>query len=588
MNTIGRILDLSSNQKKTLIQAAGYSVADALLDLVPYYVMYLVVLTCIQSEAAPGEMAQLAIIALVAICTRAYVRWKAESLAHIAGYNVLRDIRCSIAQHIGKLPMLFFSRNTSGGLLKTMGEDVERIETLLSHNMPDLCASIAAPLFTTGLLFWIDWRLGLAALIPFILAVLSQMAMFRACSTRMQSFHDSLTDMNGTIVEYVQGIIDIKAFNQTTSSFTRFTQSVGRFEHIVKDWSLISCKYYALFGTALGSGLLFVLPPGVILLSRGNITIADLVLVLMLVTGYATPLDRLLRFSSKLREIEEGMHRIDAILNEPPLASSQKTHIPTTHNISFNNVSFAYEEDSRLFNHLNLEIPAGTLTAFVGPSGAGKTTAAMLVSRYQDIQEGSISIGGVDVRDIPLEALLDMISFVFQDTFLFSDSIMENIRIGSPQADDAAVVAAAKQARAHEFISSLPQGYQTQTGDGGIPLSGGEKQRISIARAILRNSPIVILDEATAYADPENEALLQEAVSKLLTGKTVIVIGHRLQALTESDTIVVFDQGTIAGTGRHEDLLESCLLYAKLWYVQANSADWALAAKKEALHAKSA
>ncbi len=571
--------------------AALFSIADSLLDLAPYYIMYLVVLACMQPDAttslAPGStssMVWLALAALAAICGRAFARWRAGSLAHKAGYSTLCEIRRKIAHHMGQLPMLFFSRSTSGTLQKVMIEDVERIEVLLCHHIPDLCAAASTPLLTLGLLFWIDWPLALAALVPLALAVLCQVLMFRESASRMQDFHDSMTSMNSTIVEYVQGIMDIKAFNQTVDSFARFKNSVGRFEHVIKDWSRISGKYYALFTTMLGAGILFVLPPALVQLSRKTLSVPDLVLFLMLVVGYAAPLDRLLRFASKLREIEEGIHRIDRIMQAAPLPRPEHPLVPEAYDIEFNNVTFAYEQNTPLFHELNLHLPANTLTAFVGPSGTGKTTLATLASRYQDVQGGSIRIGGVDVRDMAPETLMDMVSFVFQDTFLFTDSILENIRAGRADATKEQIIAAAQQARAHEFIMRLPEGYDTIVGDGGLPLSGGERQRISIARAMLRDTPIVILDEATAYADPKNEALLQEAIAGLLSGKTVIVIGHRLQALTEADALVVFDKkksgSHIAGFAPHSELLRTCPLYLHMWEVQTKAATWHLAEDK--------
>ncbi len=587
MSTIGDILRFAGDNRKTMALAAGCSIADALFDLLPFYLMYRVVMACMEGQATAEHMAVLALAAVAAIAARALFRWLAGTLAHRAGYRTLYTLRQTLAAHLGRLPMLFFSRTPSGTLLKVLDKDVESIEALLCHHLPDLCAAATLPFCTLGLLFWIDWPLGLAALGPLILAVLCQAAMYRECATRMGRFHDSLTAMNGTIVEFVQGIADIKAFTQTVTSFSRFSRSVRAFETEVKDWSRIAGKYYALFGTMLGAGLLFVLPPGLLRFARGNLTMADLVLALLLVTGYAAPLDRLLRFTSKLREIEEAVRRIKDILAQKPLAQPAQPRRPKDFDIVFDHVGFAYEAGQPLFDDLCLCLPAGTLTAFVGPSGAGKTTAAMLVSRYQDVLAGSIRIGGVDVRDIPVEDLMDLVSFVFQDTFLFSATVMENIRAGWPEADDAAVVAAAREARLHESILRLPQGYATMAGAGGVPLSGGERQRLSIARAILRDAPIVILDEATAYADPENEALLQEGIGRLLSGKTVIVIGHRLAALTEADAIAVFDRGRLQGFDHHAALLRTCPLYNTMWTIQAQASVWTLS-DKEPSHAQSA
>ncbi|ABB38399.1 Xenobiotic-transporting ATPase [Oleidesulfovibrio alaskensis G20] len=554
--------------------AAFFAILDVLFELIPYFAVYSLVIHTTEGTLTEHAVAVHSGIVLCAIILRTLSRWASAVSAHKAGYRTLYNIRIRLADHIGKLPGMYFTRQSTGNLHKIMTEDVERIENLLCHHLPDLFASIAAPLFTLAVFFAVDWRLALFALCPLLLAVLCQRILAKEAAKHMHTYHAAMGAMTDSIMEYTRGITLIKSFNRTARTFTRFTDSVHAVRDVMITWNKNASTFYALFGTSLISGIVFVLPPGIWLYSGHGLTFESLFLFLLLVSGYALPLDRLSRFASKLRQIEEGVGKIDEVLSTPPLPPSRTNLSPRSGDIQFSKVTFGYTPDAPFFQNISFTIPYGRLTALVGPSGAGKTTAAQLIARMQDVWSGSISLGGDDLRDLNQEQLFEHIAFVFQDTFLLSDSAMANIRAARPDASDAEVIHAATMAKAHEFIASLPQGYATPLGDGGVPLSGGERQRIAIARAFLKDAPIVILDEATAYTDPENEVAIQQALSTLLARKTVIVIAHRLSTITEADKIIVFDNGSVAETGKHDSLVANGGVYSRLWAAQQASDQW--------------
>jgi ATP-binding cassette subfamily B protein len=474
--------------------------------------------------------------------------------------------------------MGYFSRHTTGAIKKILGEDVERVELFIAHHIPDLAAAIVLPVMTLIYLFILDWRLALAAMIPLPIAFGAQRVAFggsRRAET-MKEWHDSMEAMNGTIVEYVRGMPVIKVFNQTVYSFRRFKESVYSY----RDWMVSVSKKmtppWAAFTVIVGSGLVFILPVGVWLYVRGGLDLSVLLLFMILGAGYMAPLVKLAMFSSQLTQINEGVTRIEAIFDEPETPEPDVPEIPRSYSIELGDVCFSYEE-KEVLHDVSFRAEEGTVTALVGPSGAGKTTIAQLLLRFWDVDSGEILIGGVNVKNIPVEELMNIVSFVFQDVFIFHDTVFENIRMGMDGVTRDQVEAAAKAAQAHGFIEGLPQGYDTLIGEGGtVHLSGGEAERISIARAILKNAPIIVLDEATAFADPENEARIQDAFSELMEGKTVVVIAHRLSSITDADQIIVLDEGRVAGVGSHGLLLDAGGLYQSMWEAHTAARGWEL------------
>ena len=388
-----------------------------------------------------------------------------------------------------------------------------------------------------------------------------------------EKYHRSLEEMSAGIVEYVRAMPVMKIFQQSAENFDKYGKKVHTFHRFVSEWIKHSSGPFAIFMSFASNAMLPVLALGIYLYFHNGITLATLFLFLILGTGYMRPIFAISNMIMQLQLIEQGVQQIDKILQEPTLPKENNPELPTHYNISFSNVSFAYDGTRKVLNHINFSAKEGTITALVGPSGAGKSTVGQLLSRFWDTQEGSISIGGVDIRQISYPKLMEMVSFVFQDSFMFAQTMYENIRMGMNKTKEE-VEAAAKAAQIHDFIMSLPQGYDTLFGQKGIYLSGGEQQRFQLARAILKNAPILILDEATAFADPENEHKIQEAFSKLIKGKTVLVIAHRLSTITSCNQIIVFNKGEIDAIGTHQELLEHSILYQRMWNAHNRAKEW--------------
>jgi ATP-binding cassette subfamily B protein len=521
------------------------------------------------------DMLALILIAFASVILRFGTYFLAMSLSHICAFSIHYDLRSRIASHIAMLPLGFFDRRASGEIKKTMGDDVENVELFIAHYLPDVAAAIVLPICTTALLFWVDTPLTLAALVPVPLAVAMHLGMHRVYRKNVGAFHDNVEKMNNAIVEYVRGMPIIKAFNQTAKSFRRYKNTLAEHLKISQDWNRRSSGYSSFFWVSLDIGLVFILPVGFLLLNDGLISSADMVLFLLLGPGLMEPVGRLIMITGLLDRIGEGIVRIQSILDQRALLEPARSAGPQRHMIEFKKVSFAYDQKNVL-EDVSFVLPEGTLTGFVGPSGAGKSTAARLIPRFWDVAQGEILIGGRNIKDISSGELMSSIAFVFQDVYLMNDTVMENIRMGRTTSTDQEVLEAAQNAAAHEFIMELDHGYQTMVGEGGAYLSGGEKQRISIARAILKDAPILILDEATAFTDPGNEARIHGALNALMAGKTVIVIAHRLPTITNADQLLLFDRGRIKASGRHSELLNDPL-YADLWSNCAQAAGWQLA-----------
>ena len=568
------LFSLAGQHKGKLTASALLAVLSAGLSLVPFYIIYLIALELLEPPVEQVLVWRLVWYFVAAVILRFLLLFGSLIVSHIAAFNTLYDLRIKLARSMGGLPMGFFNQRTTGGIKKVLSEDVEKIELFLAHHIPDLAAGIALPLMAIVLFFVLDWRLALAALPPLPLSFFILSRMFRGSDTVLTEYHDALEAMNGTIVEYVRGMPVVKVFNQTVQSFARFQGSVCSYRDLSVQFTKKMAPPWGAFMAVATSSLFFILPVGVWLYMRRSIELPLLLLFLILGAGYLHTLPKVASFGTWLRHINEGIGRIDDVLQHPPVQVPANPRIPQRYDVEFRDVGFAYG-DKRALCNINLKAAEGTVTALVGPSGAGKTTMARLIPRFWDIQEGEILVGGVNIKEMSPETLMDKVAFVFQDIFMFSDTVFENIRMGMAGTTEADVIAAAKSAQAHEFIEQLPQGYQTVIGEGGdTHLSGGEKQRVSIARAILKDAPIVILDEATAFADPENEAKIQDAFSQLMQDKTVIVIAHRLSSITDADQIVVIDKGRIVEQGEHKQLLAQPTLYKRMWEAHTAAQDW--------------
>jgi ATP-binding cassette subfamily B protein IrtA len=576
---IWRLIELAGREKGKLILSSLFSIISAACYLVPFIIIYVISIELFKSSINQEYVWALAWFGLAAAILRFLFLYFSVVISHIAAYNILYHLRRDVAKHMGSLSMGFFSNRSSGALKKILNDDVEEIELFIAHHIPDIVTAVVLPLMTIGFLLFMDWRLALAALFPIPIAFFAQHLALHDAGELTMKYHRVSERMNSVIVEFVRGMSVIKIFNQTSQSFLKYKQGVNDFKQLCIDWTHKSIPSNAFFTTFISASLFFILPVGVWLFLKGSLDISTLILFLLLGIGYSTPLMRISMYSSIIGMIIGGVNRIDDIFAQPALSSiSQPAKLPENNNIEFRNVSFSYE-DHLVLDNVSFTAHEGTITALVGPSGAGKSTAAKLIPRFWDISAGEIRIGGVNIKEIPVEELMKRIAFVFQDFFVFNDTIETNVKMGNNKAKEADIQNAAVLAQAHHFIEQLPDGYHTVFGSGGTHLSGGEKQRICLARAILKDAPIIILDEPTSFTDAANEFKIQQALSSLLNNKTSIIIAHRLSNIRNVDQIVVIDEGKIVGSGTHEELLRKCDLYKNMWDVHINANNWQINTK---------
>ena len=568
-----RLLKLAGQQRRKLIASCILSVIGTALGLVPFILIYLMVLELFNPVINQLYIWKLVFWCFVAIVLRFGFMGLSGTLSHLAAYSILYDLRIKLAKKLGTLPLGYFNQKNTGNIKTAMNEHVENIELFIAHNLPDLTAAIVVPIFTAIFLFILDWRMALATLAVIPVALIAQKGMYKDFEPLMKGYYDALEKVNSAIIEYTQGMAVIKAFNQTVESFRKYKDSIEEYHDYVWEWTKNFLPSWAVFSVVVTANIIVILPVGVWLYVSGSLSMPILILFLILGIGFCEPLMKLTIFSSVFSQIIEGEKRINGILTEKPLLEPEIEKTPSNFEINFQGVHFSYNE-TEVLHDVNFVVPQNTVTALVGPSGAGKTTIARLIPRFWDVDTGEISIGGINIKDMNTENLMSLVAFVFQDVILFNDTVYENIRMGRENASEEDVITAAKMAHCHEFISALPDGYQTIVGEQGAKLSGGEKQRISIARAILKDAPIIILDEATAFVDPENEELIQDAIEKLAYGKTLIIIAHRLSTITGADQIIVLDEGKIVEKGTHEGLIQAGNLYSRMWNAHIAAQDW--------------
>jgi len=564
MNNLKFLLKLSGQHKIKLIVSAMFSIISTTLSAIPYLLVYSIILELFNREISYNKIQSLVFIAILFIILGVVARILSGIFSHISAFNILYKIRIDLIEHISKLNMGFFKKNMTGKLKKIINEDVEKLENFIAHQIPDLSSAFATPLIFLGIMFYFNWQLSLVLFIPIILGILAQSGMFKNYMGKVDHFYKLVAKLNSTIMEYINAMNVMKAFNLTAKSFKDYRDNTQEYADYWIELTELAVPYYSAFLCLVDTGLLFIIPIGGIMLLNGKITISVYILFLLMSTIFLNSLRTLFELSESLSFLLKGMEKIIEIFNEKEQKSgdiSFPQHF--SESLKYENVTFAYNK-AKVINNFTLTIRAGTTTALVGPSGSGKTTIGLLAGRFWDIDEGKITIDGTDIKDISYESLMDNISFVFQDTFMLHDTIYENIIMGKNYTREE-VENAAKKAQIHDFIMSLPDRYETKIGEGGIKLSGGEKQRISIARAILKNTPIVILNEVTSYSDIENEAKIQSALKTLLKGKTALIIAHRLYTIKNADNIVFMKKGQITEQGTHEELLRNRANYWHLW-----------------------
>lgn len=546
------------------------AVAGEMFGIVPFLMVALLADDLYHGTATLQRIFFFSGIAAICQIIKMLLTWRSSLMSHKISFTILKNIREAITDRMAKVPMGIMLETPTGTFKNLIVDNVAKLEDSMAHFMPELPSNIAAPLCSIFLIFILDWRMGLASLITIPLGILFFAAMMRGYGPRMENYMRSSNDMNSSLVEYVNGIQVIKAFNRSAASYGKYSESVNYFHDSTMEWWSQCWFWNAAARAVLPSTLLGTLPVGAWLYMEGTLSLPVLLVSLVVPLGFVAPLMKVSEAMEQVSMIKGNLEQVTAFLKIPELIRPSESVTLGERIYQFENVHFGYKE-IEILHGISFQTKPGAMTAIVGPSGSGKSTIAKLMAGFWDVTSGSVRFGGHDIRQIPFEQLMGEISYVAQDNFLFGKSIRENIRMGNPAATDEEVETAAKAAHCHEFIMQLEQGYDTMAGDAGDRLSGGERQRITIARAMLKQASVVILDEATAYADPENEALIQQAISKLVVGKTLIVVAHRLNTIRNADQILVVANGNIVGRGTQEELLRRCPIYQKMWQNYAGS-----------------
>lgn len=573
-STASSLLRFAGPYKGRYALSICLSVLGVASGLVPYYAAAQMLIGLIGTERSFSFYIFWGTVAAVGYLAKSTFAILSTSVSHTATFLALRDIRKQIVDKFSRMPMGTLLNTPSGQLKDTLVDRVEGLEPPLAHLLPEMSANVLVPVFIVVYLFVLDWRMALISLITIPVGMVFMATILKTYPQQYEGSVKINQRMNNAVVEYVNGIEVIKAFNQSAASYGKYSDAVHENADYFYKW-MKSCQWaMASYNAICPAVLITVLPAGVLFYAAGSITSANLITIIILSLGIVGPLIAASNFADSLGMVGTVVNEIAALLDGPELVRPTQPVSLDSQEIRLNDVSFSYNNDGdNAIQHIDLTIKPGTVTALVGPSGSGKSTITKLIAGFWDVGAGSITLGGKDLRTIPQKQLADQIAYVSQDNYLFDDTIRENIRMGRLSASDAEVEEVAKAAGCDAFIRRLENGYDTNVGGAGGHLSGGERQRIAIARAMLKNAPIIILDEATAYIDPENEAVVQQAVSKLVAGKTLIIIAHRLSTITDSDQIVVMKDGSISGIGTHDELLKTSELYREMWQAHIGAKD---------------
>ncbi len=570
---VARIWELGETEHGKLITAVILAVVGVACGMAPYFAAARIIVLLLAGETAFAAYLPWLLTALAGFLLRTVLYNGALGISHKATFSILRTIRQKLLAKLPRLPLGTVMDMSSGKLKETIVDQVDGMETTLAHLFPEMTANVVTPLLTVVYLFVLDWRLALLSLAVFPIAFFFMMTVMGGYAKDYEGAVKATTEMSSTMIEYINGIAVIKAFNQGKASYTRLIDKVRANAQYYYDWMRRSQLGMSMAYAFFPAQMLTILPLGWVFYTHGTLTAETFVTVIILALGMAAPIVAAFNFVDTLAQVGTTVAQVDEILKAEEQEHGAQSVTFADHNIEVKDVSFGYHDDAEILHGVSLSVPQNGMTALVGPSGSGKSTLAKLIAGFWDVKTGSITIGGHDLRDIPLTELYDQVAFVSQDNYLFDDTVRENIRMGRRDATDAEVAAAAHAAGCDSFIGDLENGFDTVVGGGGAHLSGGERQRIAIARAMLKNAPVVILDEATAYIDPENEAVIQKAVAKLVENKTVIVIAHRLSTITGADNIAVVNGGRVEAQGSHEELLTSCPLYREMWQAHIGAKD---------------
>ena len=569
------IFRFASEKKQQLTFSVILSVLSSIFGIVPYIAVAVLLQSALEGRLTMEWAVLLPVIALCGFFLKHWLYAKSTLCSHKVAYEIIKNIRVAVMRKMSRVSMGTVQSKSSGEFKQLIMDDADRLEVPIAHAIPEMIASTLVPVLVILYLLLIDWRMALAALATGVIGNVIYYCMLIGRGEMMKEYMASNANMNATIVEYVNGMEVIKAFNQTASSMGRFQSAVLKVRDITTKWYKHCWPFMSISQAILPSSIAFVLPVGMALISGGTVSLAELIVCILLSMAIVGSLQNFTEFWESFAVISEVQPRIQALLDMEELTEPAQPKHTDKADMQMKDVHFGYG-DSEIIHGISFTAKAGSVTAFVGPSGSGKSTLAKLIARFWDVDAGAVLVGGIDIREMSLTDLTEKISYVSQDNFLFNMSLRDNIRIGKPEATDKEVEWAAAQAGCDEFISRFPKGYDTNAGDAGARLSGGERQRLAIARAILKNAPIVILDEATAFTDPENEDKLQHSIDKLTKGKTLIVIAHRLSTIMYADQILVLEDGQITSRGTHEQLLTSSETYLDMWKAHISTMDWSM------------
>ena len=589
-----KVFEYAGPHKKDLYIATFIVLLSVLMGVLPFVLAYQVISPLVMGNAVDTKYVCIRVIGvLICLILQAILYGWGLDVSHKAAYSTLLRLRTSLQKRFEAVPLGFIQDKGTGTIKKLFVDDVDSLEVLLAHSLPEGIANLMIPIAIYVAMFFIDWKLALLSLASIPISFAAMMIMYSVGMKKMGPYYMAGQKMNNTIIEYINGMEVVKVFNKDAESYERFRKDISDYRDYTLEWYKAAWPWMAIYSSLLPCTIILTLPLGAWFVLCGFSTLPDLILVLCLSLSIGIPLLKSLSFLPTMPQLNYKIAALEQVLETAPLQQTDAVFHGKNYDICFDHITFGYEKSQpgpdgqpmvtmdEVIHDISFTAKAGQKTALVGESGSGKSTLAKLLIHYYDPQQGSISIGGQKITEMSLEALNSQVSYVAQDQYLFNTSILENIRIGRPDATDEEVLEAAKKAQCMEFLEKLPQGIHSMAGDAGKMLSGGQRQRISLARAILKNAPIIVLDEATAYADPENEEKMEAAIAELVKGKTLFVIAHKLPAIMNADQICVIEHGKLAATGTHAELLAICEEYKKLWKASQDSAEWKVSAVKE-------
>ena len=589
-----KVFEYAGPHKKDLYIATFIVLLSVLMGVLPFVLAYQVISPLVMGNAVDTKYVCIRVIGvLICLILQAILYGWGLDVSHKAAYSTLLRLRTSLQKRFEAVPLGFIQDKGTGTIKKLFVDDVDSLEVLLAHSLPEGIANLMIPIAIYVAMFFIDWKLALLSLASIPISFAAMMIMYSVGMKKMGPYYMAGQKMNNTIIEYINGMEVVKVFNKDAESYERFRKDISDYRDYTLEWYKAAWPWMAIYSSLLPCTIILTLPLGAWFVLCGFSTLPDLILVLCLSLSIGIPLLKSLSFLPTMPQLNYKIAALEQVLETAPLQQTDAVFHGKNYDICFDHITFGYEKSQpgpdgqtmvtmdEVIHDISFTAKAGQKTALVGESGSGKSTLAKLLIHYYDPQQGSISIGGQKITEMSLEALNSQVSYVAQDQYLFNTSILENIRMGRPDATDEEVLEAAKKAQRMEFLEKLPQGIHSMAGDAGKMLSGGQRQRISLARAILKNAPIIVLDEATAYADPENEEKMEAAIAELVKGKTLFVIAHKLPAIMNADQICVIEHGKLAATGTHAELLATCEEYKKLWKASQDSAEWKVNAVKE-------